>query len=77
MSLMSSRPFLSGSEMSSSTRSSVWLTDDVQCLAGGVGFGADLQVRLVVDQLRQPLAHHRMIVHDEHAVWRRFIFWRA
>ena len=42
------------------------LHDGVEGLAGVVGLGADLEVRLVGDQLRQPGAHHGMVIHDEH-----------
>ena len=55
MSLMSSSPFLSGSEMSSRIKSNGWLGDGIERLAGVVGLGADLQVGFVINQLRQPV----------------------
>jgi hypothetical protein len=38
---------------------------NVERLPGCVRFATHREIRLVTDQLRQALAHHRMVVHDE------------
>src|SRR5205814_902623 len=44
--------------------------DGLQSAPSALGFAANGQVGLLIDEVRQPLAHERMIVHEEHFSFR-------
>src|SRR6266850_2190050 len=44
--------------------------DGLQSARSALGFAANGQVGLLIDEVRQPLAHERVVVHEEHLSFR-------